>query len=292
MPTPTDILWLAVLPAIVAALAMLATRPWRRGRDLSGLGATAAIVAGFGLAYYGQWRLPEFPPPSAQGWLFYLGIPVLIVAIVQALVKSDIAGAVLSCLVLFATPVLLLKNQRTNLGPEVFWTWVIGGGLAMVLWWLAMEPLARRGRGGSIPLALAMVAGVCGISIMNANSQTAGRVAGSIAVPLVVIALAGFWSKGRVVARGGTLAIGVLMLGMLLFAYHFAPDSMPYVFLLPLAPLALWAGEMRGLGDRDSWTRVAVRWVAVIAVLALPAFAAARGLQQLLKEQQESYQYY
>ena len=291
MPNARDILWLVVLPALVAIIAMLATRPWQRGRDLGGLGAAVAIVAGFGLAYYGQWGLPAFPPTSAQGWLLFLGAPVLAVAAVQTLVKSDVVGAVLSCLVLLVTPFLLLKNQRTNLEPLVFWGWVIGGGVAMALWWLVMEPLARRARGGSIPMVLALVAGVCGLSIVNANSQTAGRVAGAIAVPLVVIALAGLWSKGRVLARGGTLAVAVLMLGMLLFSYHFAPDAMPYVFLLPLAPLALWAGEIRGLGDRASWRRVAVRVFAVLVVLALPAFAAAKGLQALMKEQTESYQY-
>ena len=79
---------------------------------------------------------------------------------------------------------------------------------------------------------------------------------------------------------------------MLLAARFLAPDSSPRdVHLLALAPLAAWAGEIPGLGRRDSWTPNVLRIVAVLAVLALPAFHTLKGLQETLREQSESYQY-
>jgi hypothetical protein len=291
MPTTADILWLVVLPAVASIIAMAATRPWRRLRDLGGWGAALAIVATFGLAVAHHWYVPSFPPPSAQGWLFYLAAAALVIAVVHTLRPWDIVGIVLSCLLLLVTPLLLLKGQQATMEPAAFWLWTGGTGVAMVLWWLVMEPLGRRSRGGSLPLILALVALVSGVAIMAANTQTAGRTVAALAIPLVVIGVAGWWARGRVLGRGGMLVVALLLPGMLLFAHFFADGPIPYIILLALAPLAAWAGEMRGLGERDSWKRVAVRWAVVGAMVALPLVVSVRGLAKLLQEQRQPYEY-
>lgn len=292
MPTSAEILWLLVYPTIVSVIAMAATRPWRRRRDLGGWGAALAIVGTFGLAVAHHWYVPSFPPPSAQGWLFYLAAAALGVAVLHTLIRWDLIGIVLSCLLLLATPLLLLRGQQATMEPAAFWLWTLGAGAAMVLWWLAMEPLGRRSRGGSLPMILALVAIVSGLAIMAADTQTAGRTVAALAVPLVVIGVAGWWARGRVLGRGGMLAVALLLPGMLLFAHFFATGPVPYIILLVLAPLTAWAGELRGLGERDSWKRVAVRWVVVLAMVALPLVVSVRGLAKLLQEQRTSHEYY
>ncbi|MDQ3441707.1 MAG: hypothetical protein M3478_15295, partial [Planctomycetota bacterium] len=64
--TPRDILWLVGFPALLTALAMLATRPGRCGRDLAGWGAAIAIAGGFAIAFVHEFDVPTFPPASAQ----------------------------------------------------------------------------------------------------------------------------------------------------------------------------------------------------------------------------------
>jgi hypothetical protein len=290
-PSPTDILWLVGYPALLAAIAMLATRPWRRGRDLAGWGAAVAVAGGFAIAFYHVFGgMPPFPPASAQQWLVFLGVPVILIAVAQPFVKSRAIAVAASVIVLSITPWLLLRKV-TFLEPRILWTWIIVAALAMIAWWAAMESLARRGRGASLPMLLGMVVGVSGLAIINAHSATMGQAAGSVAIPLFVVSLAALSSRGASLARGGILAVTVLLLGLLLFASLFLDMPARDAALLALAPLAAWTGELPRLGKPDSWKRFALRTVAVLALLALPAFNAAEGLKATLDEQTESYSY-
>ena len=288
-PSFTDILWLVGYPALLAAVAMLATRPWRRGRDLAGWGAAVAIAGGFAIAFYHVFGgMPSFPPSLAQQWLLYLGGPVIVVAIVQSFVKSRAIAVAASALVLGVTPWLLLRNV-TFLEPRILWTWMVAAALAMIAWWAAMESLARRARGASLPLLLGIVVAVSGLAIINSHSATMGQAAGSVAIPLFVVSLAALSSRGASLARGGMLAMTMLLLGLLLFAHLFLDMPARDAALLAAAPLAVWAGELPGLGKPDSWKRFAVRTAAVLAFLALPALTAITGMNETLNQQYEGY---
>ena len=270
---------------------MLATRPWRHGRDLAGWGAAVAVAGGFAIAFSHVFGgMPSFPPASAQQWLVFLGVPVVGIAVVQPLVKSRAIAVTASVIVLGITPWLLLRKV-TFLEPRILWTWIAATALAMIAWWIAMESLARRARGASLPMLLGMAVGVSGLAIINSHSATMGQVAGSVAIPLFVVSLVAWWSRGASLARGGMLAVTVLLLGLLLFAHLFLDMLARDAVLLALAPLVAWAGELPGLGKPDSRKRFAVRTVAVLAVAALPAFHAVTGLKDTLDEQYESYSY-
>ncbi|MGB7158837.1 MAG: hypothetical protein WBD40_12265, partial [Tepidisphaeraceae bacterium] len=234
--------------------------------------------------------VPPFPPISAQQWLVFLCAAVVLVAIVHPFVRSKWFAVVASAVVLGATPWLLLRNV-SFIEPRVLWTWIAGAGVVMVAWWGALERLSRRGRGGALPLLLAIVFGVAGLAIINAESALLGQATGSLAVPLVIISAAALASRGASLARGGALAVTLLLLGLLLTAHFFANLTTRDLILLAAAPLAAWAGELPKLGKPDSWKRVAVRTVAVLAILALPAFDAAKGLKETVDEQYESYSY-
>ncbi len=291
-PTPRDILWLVGFPTLLTALAMLATRPWRRGRDLAGWGAAVALAGGFMIAFAHHFDVPPFPPASAQQWAFFLAVPLAVVGVATALVNSKWFGIVGPLVVLGLVPWLMLRKFNFE-SPQLRWTWIGGGAAAIVAWWAAMEPLARRGRGGSLPLLLAIVIGITGLAIIDGGIRTLGEATGSIAFPLIVIAAAATWSRGASIARGGTLVLAGLFGGLLICGHLLGYPGVPllHVALLALAPLAAWAGELPGLGKPDSWKRFAVRTAAVLAVLALPAITAITGLKGTLDEQYESYSY-
>jgi hypothetical protein len=288
-PTPTESLWMLVLPTLLAAAAMLAARPWRRGRDLPGFASAIAIGGAFIVSFAGWYETPRFPPITAETWLVYLAGVVIVVAILQAVVRRRAFGFVASSVILLMTPWLLLR--KLPLEQRAMWTWSIGAGVAMIAWWLAMETLARRSRAGWLAAILAMVVGISGLAIINAHSRQLGMLTGAVAFPLLIVALAAAWSGGASLARGGILAGAVLLLGLLLGGRFLADLSTRDMALLAAAPLAAWAGEIPGLGKGNSWKRNAVRIVAVLAICALPAFDAAKGLKETLREQTESYQY-
>jgi len=291
-PTPRDILWLVGFPVLLAVVAMLAARPWRRGRDLGGWAAAVAIAGGLQFAFVNQFGVPQFPPATVQAWIFYIVVPLVLVAGAMAFVKAKSFAISASGILLGAIPFVMLRRFNFE-SDQLRWTWIAGGAVAMIAWWAAMEPLARRSRGGSLPLLLGIVIGVTGLAIIDGGIKTLGFATGSVAFPLFVVAMAATWSRGASVARGGVLTFAGLFGALLICGHLLGYPGVPILdlSLLALAPLAAWLGEVPGLGKADSWKRAGVRTVVVLAVLALPAFHAATGLKKTADETFDSYSY-
>src|SRR5262245_19327662 len=95
MPDPKTILtWVVALPAAIALVAtFVALLPWRRDQAVQPWGTALAICAAFVAVFlklkgiYGG-----FPPADAQTWLVYLGVPVIVAAVLATVWRKGAAG--------------------------------------------------------------------------------------------------------------------------------------------------------------------------------------------------------
>jgi hypothetical protein len=180
--------------------------------------------------------------------------------------------------------------KQESVEPRLFWIWIIGLTVAATVWWVLMDVLAARTRGGGVSILLSLVMGTAALSLVNASSQRLGQLSGAVAIALGVIAVVGFWGRESMVARGTLLVIVVLLLGMLVSGKFFADLTLRDMLLLAAAPLAMWAGKLPWV--RNHWLRrFAVSALAVLIVLAIPLTTAVTGLRTTMREQSEGYEY-
>jgi hypothetical protein len=297
MISPREIFFGIILPAVFALLAVLAdVRPWQRDRG-GGRGAWSLAVASavaFLLAFFGRDRLPSFPPVEAEGWIFYCGAAAAVVAVALSLTRAKIwIGAIAALVFAGAIVALMLWPQvkQRAMEPGLFWSWTIGLAVAGAMWWVLMEMLTSRVRGGSVPFFLSIVVGGAALVLVNADSQRLGQFAGAVGVALLVASLIAFWGRDASFARGPLLVVLVLMLGMFVSGKFFASMTIGEMFVLAAAPLAMWVGEVRAVRKRG-WTRFAVAGVCVLIVLSIALAPAIMGLRQTMKEQTSYESYY
>jgi hypothetical protein len=289
MISSRDILWTIVFPAVVAIAAMLASHfPWRRDAKSHAWGIALALCGAFAVAYIGTSGRPKFPPVEAQGWLVYLGIVVVLIAIASTWLRWPVAVA--SIVIVAVMAWLIARPTARSLEPSVFWTGVAATAAVTIVWWALMERLASRRPGGGLPLLMMMWAGAAALTVINAHSASLGLVAGTIAVVLGVIGVIGLWLRKVSLSRGGMLALAVLVLGIMLAGHFFADLTRFELILLAVAPLAMWIAEIPPL-RRYAGVRFCVSLIALLAVLSIPLVPALKGLRETMKEQSESYSY-
>lgn len=298
MLTFRDILWGIGAPAVLAAVFVLlahAPRARRRERDAQPWGATLAIVAAFATAFVAIAGRPAIPPVTAEGWLPYLAVPVAILGVIATVAagrRGRAGAAAASVILLLLTAFLLGGPKRQSAEPREAWTLIAIAAATMLAWWAAMEPLARRLRGPTLPLLLSATAGVTALVLVDTGTQTLGQIAGAVSVALGTIALLALVRlRNLTLARGGVLAVAVLVLGLILVGEtHFYGYMEPsHAFLLAAAPLAAWLGQL--VPARKRKLRFAVAALAVLGVLSIPLVPAVRGLHKTMTEQTESYVY-
>jgi len=303
MLTPHDILWSVVFPALLAVAAVVSVYGGfrRRGdRAAQPWGPALAVAGGFLFAYVGIAGRPPLPPVAAQGWLVYAGAAAVLVAVIATMLppRGRLIDTVLSAALLVVTAWLLSRPRAEaidpvtmeKIDPRVFWAWTIGSAVAMVAWYFAMEWLARRRPGGGLPLLLSAAAGSAALVLVDSGSMSLGQITGGIALPLLVLAAAGWWFRDLSLARGGALAVAVTLLGMLLAGYYYAELTPRNLAILAGAPLAAWLAEIPPLRRRPR-AGFAVAAVVTLAVLTIAVAPAIKGLHKTMKEQTESTAY-
>lgn len=284
MLTPTDILWGVAAPAGLSAGAVLLASlgRWKTG-DARPWGPALGIAGGFALASIALFKLPPFPPVAAQGWLVWLAIPIIVVAIVASLLKRfRWITLILSLAVVALTAWLLLRRNH----PEM----VVPIAGAMIVWFLAMELLAWKTPGVTFPLLLAIWAGATGLVLINSATLTIGQLALAVTGSLGGVFAVALLRRHLSLTGGGILSIAVLVPGLLLFSHYFAELTQRDAILLAIAPLMLWLGELPVI-HRLTKIRLALRVLPFLIVLSIPLLPALKGLHKTYTEQSESTLY-
>jgi hypothetical protein len=293
MPDPKDILvWVIGVPVVVALLAVLLSHlPWRRDRATQPWGPALAVGGAFVAAYIALRGRPKMPPLDAQGWLVWLGVASVVVAVFATVLRKRqrwVAPAV-SVLLIAATVWVISRTRIPLLGWRQFLVQTLLIALALVAWWLLTDRLATRLTGPTLPLVLMLTASVAALALVNAHSLLLGQLAGASASACGVMWVSGFVFRKQSLARGGVLALTVVLLGVILAGHYFADLSMLDLILLAAAPLGAWVGEAPVF--RSKRPRFAARLVAVLIILAIPLVPALKGLRETMQEQTDSYTY-
>jgi hypothetical protein len=231
-----------LVPAAVAMAVLILARRWgeRHGgeapRGGAGLAAGAGLLAGF-VALAGSRQLGwEFlAPTDSWHWLPLLSVLATGVGIAERVTSwTPVARGGLRLLVAAATAWLLVRAesavQAVNPG------WLAGVGLAVLVSWGLLDPLARRWPGPGLPALLASVALAAGAVLALSGILKFAQMAGVLAAVLAGCAGPARWPPGESPARGAVPGLSVLLPG-LLFAGYFNTfsDVPPASFLLVLA---------------------------------------------------------
>ena len=262
-----------VPPALIAALVLLvAWRPWQRTPvENAGWGPTVAcglaVLAGY-LAIEGR---PQFPPPEKWQWILYLGLAAMGLGLVDLIGQAarwrprwtrGLAGPLAA-----AAALLMLRHPS----PEAQPLWKAGLGLAVLLSWAALEPLARRRPGASIPLALLLsLAGAGAVIVLSGNAKLAG-LAGALAAAMGAAVVVAWWQPRLSLAHGAVVVVVVVLSGLLFLGQAYTYSSVPVVsFLLPIvAPAAAWIVEVPALRGMGAARALLLRAGAVLVVVAV-----------------------
>lgn len=271
-------------PVAVATVALvLAWKPWRRGRHepespgpANAWGAPLAIGLGYAAGHLATHGWPRFYPwprlffqlPIKQA-LFYLAVAAALYGLFEA--RRGRVSLHARALLCVAAPLYLLDFMRRHHwdgGEALLWTALLAGTLFAV--WSALEVLARRRPGPSLPMALIPVGALAACALFLSGSASLAQLAGAWTAPLAVALVVSWWRPELTLAGGGVSCASLCFAG-LLWAGHFTSElSTASLILLGLAPLVPWIGEVPALTRR--WP--GPRTVLVTCAATLPAAAA------------------
>lgn len=259
-----------LVPFAVCAMVLLVFlafgRSWRRSGTASDGVATGAI--GLGAGYLACHvlvdGLPAFPPHENWQWLIFLAASAMVIAFVQALGRWLALVRLIAAIFLAGAGGWLLV--RTN--QDHLWAHRATIAAAMLLWFVALEPIAGRARGASLslPLCCALIS-VSFVLILSGNAKLAQLAAGFAASLGAATILAWRWPLLGL-GRGMVIVAGVLLIGLLFSGYSLSFSTVPtwaYV-VAAAAPLTTWIGALPPLRNIKPWQSTAIITATTIVV--------------------------
>ena len=272
--TPNELIMKAIfgilLPALVAGITWgLAWRIWNRQTSPLASGTWAGALAvglAFIVGFLGTEGWPTLPPHTAIGWLVFIAIASIVISLIEtALPRTVLIRFILWLPIVIAGVWVLTSTPRgTWKGTDYFlWSGFILAGTWLLL---ALEPIAERRPGASIPLALWLwCAGIAG-SLAMTGSILYGHLAGILAAAMGA-GLVAAWIKPSIsFARGSVATLTTLALAFLICGYFYSDLPTSSALILAAAPLMLWLGELSIVTARKPWMAVITR----TAFIALP----------------------
>ena len=254
-----------------------AVAPHRRCAARRPLGGGIAPAAGYAIAYGRLVGELGFPAASPDNWIIYVAAAGAIVGVAFCLLPVPKWAHVATVLVLAALLCFMLLKPLLDAATVARATaaaWIAGGAVAMTLWWLGMNQIARAGPRMLAP-AVAMLVALGGAAILGEGglAQRGGFTLGAMAVVLgASLAVATFTPRFSL-AGGGMLVTTLVILGTLFYAWFYIyPDPSPRmkaaIGIVVAAPALAACGWFPGIYKRSHWTRGVVAVVAVLLGIA------------------------
>jgi hypothetical protein len=272
MFTLRDLIWGIAVPALISALAGVATWLMSRREQSTRLQfwmGTVALGAGFCAAFLGMVAGKPIPPRESTDWLFITALGCTILGLVDGLcsvpnwLRRLIAGLWLAgiCAVLLRP---LLQSQTLSMTALI--AWVVGAGLVLGVWWALLDAFAHVSHGPLQPLLLCLVSGSVGMVLLLSGSKLLGQLGGSIAAALGPWVLFAAVAVSISLARGPALTFVSLMGALLICGYFYAYLTWQNGALLALAGIGAAAAGVLPAALRG-WKRAVV----ALALVLIPA---------------------
>ena len=157
---------------------------------------------------------------------------------------------------------------------------IAAGSVAMMVWWVALNQLARSGPRVMTPVVL-FLAAMGGAVVLGDNglAQRGGATLGATAVILAASAVVAAITPRFSLAGGGTLATTLVLFGTMLYGYYYIyPDPTPRLItamaIVLIAPMLAGIGWLPTLRRRASWARVSFAVALVLLGVAAAVFVA------------------
>ncbi len=253
-------------------------------KRLAWAAAGRALGVGVGLLVGCFWLgvRPHWPPREDQDRFLFLLFPIAIVVEVLAIPLGRWIWFLRAAVAASAAWVLLYGSvyleELTGPGSR---EWTPGQAqlnlallaAALLAAWAALVTLTQRSGGRAVPLALAIVCGGSGLTIMLSGYASGGQLGLPLAAALVGVLLISLLPRGPTDVTGVTSLAVLGLFALLVIGRFFGELTTLHAVVLFLAPLLCWLPELplvrrlnpylRGLG------RVALTVVPVLIVVSL-----------------------
>ena len=262
MLTHQELLHGILIPVVISAL-IACIGAWRRWPFTMPLAAGVAFI----VAYATAAGIPKFPPHDGSDWLFWLAIPLTLIAVGDSVVGAAVmAGAhptwaarygwVLGASASAVAAVLL--NPLADVESHVRWVTVAVFAIAGTALALVASVAQRRLGSGWTLAAFCIAIGGAGVVILSSDSRTIGLHGIAAAAALGPVFVLGARLRA---AQSVALLAAPLLAGLLLAGHFYAGVTCTNMSVLLAAPMLLLIGAF--LPIKQQWQRGVIALIAV-----------------------------
>jgi hypothetical protein len=281
---------IALWPAAVVAATFMLAAWWPRWRRKS---ATGAVSTGgeagaarrgwvgalaFGLAFIASFLVIAVRKSTQLfseqwHWLACIDVAAMLVGMLASARVWPAGARVMLGLIAAALAGGLLHPPASIEHPQAFRA---ACAAASFIIWLAMESTARRHRGFSTPLLLALMFAGLSMVILHGHSAVFSLLAASLAAALTGAAVVGMLVPLSL-ANGATHVLAAMLAATIATAWMYQTGERAALIVLLAAPLLLGAADALTSDSLAWWKRFALRLTCVLVPVAIAVAIAMRA---------------
>jgi len=278
------LLFVVVVPALVAALLVVLAGWAGRRAGLAGAGPAAIALALGAGAIAAQIAIarPAFPPIDVNDRVPWLVLAAVLLGLCESIHPSPAWARWENRLLLAVLAVGVV------LGPVLGADWptrrdlAVQGGLvlAVLVAWVNLETLAAARSTAVLGPSLLVVTAGTAFALLFSGYIVLGRICGGLTAALGAVWVLSWWLPDRSLSRGGVPVLVVTCTAFLIMGHIYSGLPLPAALLLGAAPLMLWpawVGPARRLAPWQSALLAAALVLLPVGVAVGLAFQAAPG---------------